>query len=304
MQPVQQLQEPALRYFLEVARCGSLAQASARLHVASSALSRQIAHLEDVLGTPLFERHARGMVLNAAGEILAAHARRMQLDAERSVGEIRSLQGLRSGRVRIAATAAFAHDVVPRLIVEFRHRHEGIVFDLRTVAHDAVAHAVRHGDADIGLSLSRAPAADLNVELRQPAPVCALLPPQHPLAEARTLTLRRLAAQPIALPPTGTLVRDMVDVALSRQQLVLTAALTTNDQAAVHAFVVNGGGIGLSGAMSARHLEKAGLLVVRPLGDRGLDQRDLEVQTLAGRTLPHAVAAFVEHLRAGLGAVT
>ncbi|WP_347615130.1 LysR family transcriptional regulator, partial [Comamonas thiooxydans] len=75
------LQDTALRYFHEVAQCGSLSEASARLHVAASAISRQIAALEERLGTPLFERHPRGMVLNAAGEILADHARRAGLDA-------------------------------------------------------------------------------------------------------------------------------------------------------------------------------------------------------------------------------
>ncbi|WP_046240845.1 LysR family transcriptional regulator, partial [Delftia tsuruhatensis] len=82
------LQDTALRYFHEVAQCGSLTEASARLHVAASAISRQIAALEGLLGTPLFERHPRGMVLNAAGEILADHVRRAGLDAERALGEI------------------------------------------------------------------------------------------------------------------------------------------------------------------------------------------------------------------------
>src|SRR5689334_14869492 len=67
-----------MRHFLEVARSGSVSQAAARLFVASSAVSRQITKLEDSLGTPLFERHARGMALNAAGERLAAHLRNAQ----------------------------------------------------------------------------------------------------------------------------------------------------------------------------------------------------------------------------------
>ncbi|WP_043173162.1 helix-turn-helix domain-containing protein, partial [Burkholderia ambifaria] len=49
----------ALRYFVEVARTGSISDASARLHVAVSAISRQIAKLESELGAPLFERRPR-----------------------------------------------------------------------------------------------------------------------------------------------------------------------------------------------------------------------------------------------------
>lgn len=67
MSATNQLQDTALRYFLEVAQCGSVSLASQRLHVAMSAISRQIANLELQLETPLFERHARGMVPTAAG---------------------------------------------------------------------------------------------------------------------------------------------------------------------------------------------------------------------------------------------
>src|SRR6218665_208763 len=69
------LQDTTLRYFLEVPHSGSLTEASARLHVAASALSRQIAGLEAQLGTPLFERHPRGLVLTAGGGVGARGAR-------------------------------------------------------------------------------------------------------------------------------------------------------------------------------------------------------------------------------------
>ena len=63
-----------LRYFLEVARTGSVNQAAMRLHVVASAVSRQLAKLEDSVGVPLFERQPRGMALTAAGSRLLAQA--------------------------------------------------------------------------------------------------------------------------------------------------------------------------------------------------------------------------------------
>ena len=44
-----QLQDTSLRYFLEVVRCGSIAEASVRLNVAGSAISRHITQLEACL---------------------------------------------------------------------------------------------------------------------------------------------------------------------------------------------------------------------------------------------------------------
>ncbi|NRF70719.1 LysR family transcriptional regulator [Aquincola sp. S2] len=298
-----ELQETALRYFLEVARSGSLTLASERLHVAASALSRQIAGLEQALGTPLFERHSRGMVLNAAGEILAGHARQTLLDAERAIEDIRALQGLRSGRVRLAATEAFANDFLPRAIIGFRREHTGILFELNAASHAAVSEAVRNGEADIGLTFSRAPEPGIQVEYQQPSPVLVLMPPGHPLAAAESVTLQQMQACPLALPWAQTTLRALIDLACSRRRVLLEPVLTTNNMVTLHNFVLHGGGLAVSGEVSVRHFVAAGLMAARPLADPGLEQREIEVQTLAGRTLPAAVRSFVEHLTRQLSGV-
>ncbi|WP_332750036.1 LysR family transcriptional regulator [Hydrogenophaga sp.] len=291
------LQETALRYFFEVARCGSLTEASERLHVAGSAISRQIAGLEQALGTALFERHPRGMVLNAAGEILATHARRASLDAERAINEILALQGLRSGKVRIAASEAFANEFLPPLIVAFRVQNEGIVFELNVEPATQVSARIRAGDADIGLKFSSAPEKDIKVEYRQPAPVLALMRHDHPLAQSRSVTLAQMSAYPMALPAPDTTVRQMIDVECSRQQLLMESVLISNNMTTQHNFVLHGGGISVCGEVSVRHLVAAGVLVAVPIRDHGMGVRYIEVQTLVGRVLPQAVLSFLGCLK-------
>ncbi|EGD05660.1 LysR family transcriptional regulator, partial [Burkholderia sp. TJI49] len=82
----------ALRYFVEVARTGSISDASARLHVAVSAISRQIAKLESELGAPLFERHSKGVQLTAFGEALLPHATLLQHEAEHAREELDAMR--------------------------------------------------------------------------------------------------------------------------------------------------------------------------------------------------------------------
>lgn len=291
------LQDTTLRYFLEVAHSGSLTEASARLHVAASALSRQIAGLEAQLGTSLFERHPRGMVLTAAGEILAIHARRTVLDAERALGEIGALQGLRAGQVRLAMSDAFANELVPRLCVEFQRTHTGIQFSVISLPTAQVPGAVRSGAADIGLCFSRAPHQDIEVAYRQTAPVRALVPPGHPLARARSVSLAQMARHPLALPPPETTVRQMIDIVCSRQGLQMAPVLISNHAKTVLNFVAHGGGLSVASEIAARHLVAAGAIVALPISDPGMDLRDLEVQTLAGRSLPVAVQAFLDLLK-------
>lgn len=291
------LQDTALRYFLEVVRSGSLTVASARLHVAASALSRQIAGLEQGLGVMLFERQPRGMVPTAAGEILAAHARRIHLDAERVVEELSALQGLRLGRVRIAATEGLASQFLPPLILAFRPQYPHIVFDVQVVVPAEVPQRLRLGDADIGLTFSRTPEKDIQVEVQQPAPIHVLMPPGHVLASGGPVALADLCAHPLALPSTETTVRQLIDLACSRQQIHLMPVLTSNALAVLLEFVTQGGGLSVAGEVSVRHLVAAGRLVARPIHEPALEWRDVELQTLTGRVLPQAVQAFVAHLR-------
>lgn len=296
----QRLQDTALRYFLEVVRSGSLAEASQRLHIAASALSRQIAGLEQALGAPLFERRPRGMVLTAAGELLAGHVRRASLDAEKTVEDIRALHELRRGRVRIAATEGLAGPFLSALVIEFRGVHPGVVFELEVTTPAAVTALVRQGEADIGMTYARGTHSEIRVEHRQAAPVHALVPAGHPLAKARSLTLKQLTGYPLALPGPNTTLRQLIDTACSRQQLQLQPVLSTDHMGTLHSFVVLEGGVSVSGELSARHLVQSGAVVARPLRDPGMDLRDIELQTLAGRVLPHAAQAFLAFLQHGL----
>ena len=290
------LQDTALRYFYEVVQCGSVSAASLRLHVASSAVSRQISGLEAQLGTPLFERHARGMVPTAAGHIVAQLARRISLDAEQAIDAINALDSLHAGLVRIATSDAFANELVPQACAAFQQLYPGVRFEVHMVPTLQVSAQVLAGDADIGLRFSVSPLKNIAVVHRQTAPVLAVLPPQHALARKASLTLAELAQHPLALPPAETTIRQMIDLACSRQGLQLEPVLTTNHSRTLLNFALHGGGITVSSEIGVRHMLATGELVARPLSDAGMDLRDIEVQTLAGRQLPVAAQAFLDLL--------
>src|SRR3546814_18828521 len=83
----------SLKYFVAVAQTGSLSAASRQLHVAVSAISRQIARLEEEAGAPLFERAPRGMAPSEAGRLPLAHARRTLLESDEVMTQNPALQG-------------------------------------------------------------------------------------------------------------------------------------------------------------------------------------------------------------------
>lgn len=290
------LQDTALRYFQEVARCGSISQAAANLHVAASAISRQISSLEDSLATPLFERHARGVTLNAAGELLAAHARRSALDAERTLHDIAALQGLQTGLVRVGASEGVAAQLLPRCIALFRNDYPGVHFQLDVLGPQQITMLLLSGQIDIGIKFTQTADKDIKVLFRRDAPVMALAAPGHPVTRIQRISLKSLLAHPLALPGPDTTVRQMLDVACSAQDLDLRPVLTSNHMNSLHQFALAGAGVTVSAELSARHLIEQGLLQASLIQERVLLSRQIEIQALAGRRLPSMARSFVDFL--------
>jgi len=290
------LQETAVRYFLEVVRRGSITEAALTLNVASSAISRQIARLEDELDTPLFERVSRGMKPNAAGELLAAHALRAQLETERIGNELLALKGLRRGEVKLASTEGFALDFLPTAIEHFRRQHGGIRFELTVGNAMEVAQLIRAGAVDIGLTFTMAPDRDIKVEYVQNAPILAVMNPHHPLATRKHVVLAELIAYPLALPQRNITMRRLIDACCSRKNLLLEPALSSDSINALLGFVLAGDGVGFSAALPIRKLVHDGLLVALPIHDRDMNTLQMEIQSLSGRTLPQAARAFLSSL--------
>ena len=296
------LQDTALRYFLEVVRTGSVSEAATRLSVSPSAVSRQVATLEDLLGVPLFERRPRGMAPSPAGELLAAHALRNALEADRVVADIEALQGLRRGLIRVCCSAGFAIEFLPKAMAQFREQHPGMQFHLRVAAPAAVTQAVLNTEADIGLTYSRTAERDIEVQHRQVSPVIAIMRPDHPLARHASVTLAQMHPYPVALPERDNTVRQLFDIGCSQRQLVFDPVLVSNHFETLTHFVLHAGGMSISGEVTVRERVRRGELHAALIRERSMNGRAIERQTLAGRTLPHAAQSFLELLQLRLPA--
>jgi len=286
----------ALRYFLEVARSGSLSQASTRLYVAVSALSRQIAKLEEEVGAALFERRPRGMVLSDAGRLLAEHAQRSLLDAERVTEEIRGLTNGGRATIRVASSEGVAPHFLPQVFARFLKTHSATHFQLDVAAPSAATQRVREGTADIAVCFSIAPEKDINVVYSQRAPIFALLRRDHPLCKQDSVTLADLLQWPFAINNTGVTIRQLFDIACSLEGLVFDPVFVSNYHPALQSFVRQTDAVTLTGLLTVRSRLAADGLAALPIRNPALHQRTLQIQTMAGRSLPVAMQAFLQLL--------
>ncbi|GAA0319601.1 LysR family transcriptional regulator [Sphingomonas oligophenolica] len=119
-----------LRAFLAVVDCGSLGRAAHVVNMTQPSLSRRIQEMELRLGSPLFERHSKGMALTAAGEALIDHARLLVFEMEQAEQAVAALNGMQRGRLRLGAVAALCRGVVPRAIAAMLRDAPEIIVDL------------------------------------------------------------------------------------------------------------------------------------------------------------------------------
>ncbi|MEV6229864.1 LysR family transcriptional regulator [Saccharopolyspora shandongensis] len=285
-----------LRYFLEVARTGSIREASERLHVATSAISRQVAKLENEAGMPLFERQPRGMVLTEAGEMLAAYARRRMREEEQVLAEMRELHQSHRSTVKVVSSEGFAQDFLPEAMASFRVAHPGVRFRLHVTTPAAATREVGEGTADVAVTFSTAPEKGVRVEHSERHDIRALVRADHPLADRSEAALADLLPYQLALMEEGTTLRQLFDICCSMEGLEFDPVFVSNHTIALHSFARLSGSVTLTGRLSVRRRLDAEGLVAIPLTNPELLQRNLQIQTMAQRRLPAPVRLFVDHL--------
>ncbi|MFG0229478.1 LysR family transcriptional regulator [Achromobacter sp. 413638] len=283
----------ALRYFVEVAQAGSLSGASERLHVAVSAISRQIAKLEEQAGAPLFERAARGMVLSDAGRLLLTHARRTMLESESVLQEIAALKGAARDEIRVASVAGVARTFLPAAMARFRQDWPDMRFDLHVDTPREVLRRVAEGQAELGMAFNMERAGGLSVRYSRRAPVHAVMAADHPLAGRASVSLQDLGAYPMALTEPGTTTRRLFELGCALESVQIEPALSCNDPSPLHGFVYGSDAIMLGAYISVTHSLDRDQLVAVPISNAELQSRSLQIQVMQGRLLPPKTEAFI-----------
>ena len=286
-----------LRYFSAIARLGSIREAAEELHIAQSALSRQIQKIEEDFGVPLFERHARGVKLTSAGEIFLRHAQINLRQIERVRSEIDGLKGLRRGMVSVRSIESLVPHLLPRAVNRFSKRHPGITFEITIDGSDQVVAAVREGRTDIGLAFYPPAETELETVFKMREPLVAMISARHPLAGRPKVSLADCAAYPIASPMKHTGSRILIDVACKAAGIHISPSLETNSIQLRVEFVKVNHGITFLSRLSAWDSLRSGELVAVPIRDRLMNSATIDAITHSARQLPLAAEEFLRFLQ-------
>lgn len=195
-----------LQAFTTIVATGSLGRAAAALNITQPALSRKIKRLEDQVGSPLFERHSKGMQLTDIGGMLLPHALLLQRESDLAAEEINAMRGLAKGTVRVGAIGSIACGVLPAAIDAVLTKWPKLHVQIVEGVWDRLAEALIKHEIDLALSVAVPDADDVIAvkDCRWEDWSYIVAAPNHPVRGKRTLQLADLMDERWAIPPKGT----------------------------------------------------------------------------------------------------
>ncbi|WP_342358998.1 LysR family transcriptional regulator [Terrarubrum flagellatum] len=289
-----------LRYFLQVARDGSIRGAAERLNVASSAVNRQILRLEDELGVTLFERVRNGVRLTDAGQILLVHIRQTFADFDRAKAEIANISGGLTGHVRIVCLESLAVRFMPEVVGELAAAHPGLTLSVIVVDPNQGPEELRAGRADFGILFVDRRHRDIDVRESFITAIGAVMRPDHPLARRKLLTLTDCADYPVLTLHDRWLIDAIMATEFARSGATFNARIISNSIDLMRQMILAGLGIGFFTPIGFLEEIARKELAHVPLAEPWLTDSEVGILTPRGKQLSAQARVALEFVQGKL----
>jgi len=228
-----------------IAETGSFTACGRKLHVSQSAISRQIALLEDELGEPLFLRVGRQVRMTPAAEALVKLGQRVFLDVRDTVDSITDRTRELRGTLRLSGGMTVCLYIFPTLVKQLKRSHPKLDVRMMVATAGRSVEEIRAGHVDAGLLTLPVEEADLVTlpVLREELLLVAM--PQHPLAKRKRITAQDLAGEPFVLFEAGSGTRRVIDRFFLSENIEPNIVMDTENVEIIKAMVKEGLGLGI-----------------------------------------------------------
>lgn len=296
-------QDSRTRYLYESVTAGSVRHAAEKLGIVPSAVSRQIALLEEEVGMALLERHRSGVVPTAAGQLLLNYYRQHQAHQYDMLSKLEGLRGLQTGSVSIVSGEGFAQELVEGPVQHFRQQYPGVSVSLEVYGTNEIMRRVREDQAEIGLVYYAPPDPLITSRASALQPMHAIMGTQHPLANRPQVSLPTLAEWPIALLQGVYGIRQLVEYAEQADKIRLTPVLTSNLISVLLHFVCSGQGVTLLPQCAVATALAQDQVRAIAVDNPAFMHAEMQLITRTGRQLSPAANRFLEVCLHGMAAL-
>lgn len=285
-----------LRVFYEAARSGSFTGAATKLFITQPAVTAQMKSFEDQCNLKLFKKKGRRLYLTDEGNALYECARRI-FEYEREVEDaIEEMRELKRGILRLGTSKAYARYFMPFLISSFReaYPHIKVYLDEGSSLHIIRSLVDLKNEVAVIARVEEVPGV-VFLPFKQEQ-LLLILPPNHPLAQRKSVSVKDLVNDPMIMKEVGSGTRERVNELFGAKGLTPNVLMETNNTEFIKQLVQRGEGISflVEEAVAAEIREKR-LATVPVAGETPF--LDVSIAHLKDQHLSHPARAFVEMLK-------
>jgi DNA-binding transcriptional LysR family regulator len=228
-----------------IAETGSFTACGRKLHVSQSAISRQIALLEEELGEPLFLRVGRKVRMTAAAEALVQLGQRVSQDVRDTLATVTDRTRELRGTLRLSGGMTVCLYIFPTLVKQLRRSHPQLDVKMVVATAGRSVEEIRAGHVDAGLLTLPVDEADLVTLPVLREELLLVTMPGHPLAKRKTIAPQDLAGEPFVAFEAGSGTRRVIDRFFLSENIEPNIVMDTENVEIIKAMVKTGLGIGI-----------------------------------------------------------
>jgi DNA-binding transcriptional LysR family regulator len=199
-----------LQVFTTVARLLSFTKAAEALHMTQPAVTFQIRQLEDYFNTRLFDRTHNRISLTVAGVLVKSYADQIITHYNEMDNEVRKLTGDVLGPLVLGASTTIGEYVIPSILGEYQAKFPDVSIRLHVANTEGVIHMVESNEIDIGIVEGPVNNKNLVAKVCWEDELVAVTPPQHPLAQSKTITPDKVLEYPFISREEGSGTREVI----------------------------------------------------------------------------------------------
>jgi DNA-binding transcriptional LysR family regulator len=185
-----------IRYVLAAARTLNFTKAAAECNVSQPALTKAVKSLESELGSPIFHREGKRVLLSDFGHSIIANMRHIMDQAEATRTLAANFKLLHKVPVRLGVMSTVGHVRLSRFLARFQREYEGIEIAVQEAPLGELKHRLQEGDFDLAvLNPMDGNGAELRITDLYTERYVVIFPPGHKLSEKNAIKLSDLSGE-------------------------------------------------------------------------------------------------------------
>ncbi|WP_258102806.1 LysR family transcriptional regulator [Marinoscillum sp. MHG1-6] len=289
-----------LKLIREVADKKSLSKAKDALFLSQSALSHQLKEIETQLGTALFHRVNKKLILTGAGKMVLESAERVLSDLENTELAIKKYASGQTGSIRLATQCYTCYHWLPGLLKDFKKEFPNVEIEILHSNESGIEHQILDGSIDVAVIYESSHQPKLKYEELFQDEMFALVASDHPWATREYVEAKDFADQQLLIhsyPLESVTVYSQVLMPEGVQPKRVMQVQVTE---AIIEMVKAGMGINVMAKWIVRpYLDDKDIVLV-PVTKRGI-HRTWHAITLKQENPPQYLKNFIEHLKCNIG---